>query len=582
MVLDPPLDRPSGRLLDPPLEPPQSGISASPELKLTPGEITLGLFLVTVAVTVRFFALFQQIPMLDEWHALVRTAQYGFRAIASSLGVNDHSIPWTLYLELVDRTVGINEYWFFAPGAIASLAFALALPLALRREIGTGVAWFWAALLASSPTLIYYAREARPYGFTALLAPLAVVLWQRATTAAGTRRDGIGFVAATALVGWSLAPHLPFILAPVAVVVFWSSPGRAPFRSRLLLALTAGCTLLLLLGPPVFLDAKSVGFRVGMAVKQGWSLTGLVPLRLFSMQSIWPPIAMLGIAWLGTRQWARARRGEGPGPGMRPGTISLLGIAATAQIAAVALVRPYGTDSEIVFARYVLPVLPVLLLAVAQGLTWLAGRSVDRRFVTGTICSAVVAVQLVCSPLPTIFRIPNNFGDYSRGAQPPPRVFFLEPQLEGRISNQVLSAFYRQRRLEPHGSSAIIEAPYTGFVSLPYREFQVHHRQIVIGGLLPPDCEPSRYVGDGLLPTTVRNFRYLVDLTDREAVRRKKADWLVLHRSPRSNPRFPRVEDDVQGFDFEKCAAFLEALYGKPIVDKKTGLIFDLRSAAKG
>ena len=54
------------------------------------------------ALFLRVFQLGHQILIDDELHALVKLASSGYRGIATTLGLADHSIPLTLfYLSLI-------------------------------------------------------------------------------------------------------------------------------------------------------------------------------------------------------------------------------------------------------------------------------------------------------------------------------------------------------------------------------------------------------------------------------------------------------------------------------------------------
>jgi len=528
---------------------------------------------VAIAALFRLFGLLDQIPRGDEWHALARVTSDGFRGIASSFGAVDHSIPWTLWLEAVDRLRGIDEATFYLPGALTALGLVLAVPLAARERLGERAAWLWALLLAVSPVLIEYARIARPYGWAALAAPLALVLWLRYRET-GDRRAATGWVVATVAVGWALPPHLPFCLAPLLLPESLAALGRRGERRRVLVpALAAGAALGLLLLPALVADWGSLALRVAGAESYGRELFGRVPQELVGALSPWGALPIFGAAWLGLRS---SRAFEAPNHAL----LRLLGFGGLLQLAAILVARPLATYAAPVFARYALPLAPAILLAAALGVERLFGSGRERPLDRPVVISLALAFALVASPLALLFRTPNGFGTWWVRGMAPPRAAFFDAGAERALAERWLTPFYRRLRADPPGSVVVVEAPYSGIYFTPYRHLQILHRQRVLGGLLPAECGDNAELGYGLARGTVRRFANLVEVLDRDAVARRGARWIVLHKSPRANERFSPPRGRPLRYDYDRCRARVEAAYGRPVFESERELAFAVGSGA--
>lgn len=520
---------------------------------------------VMVGALFRLVHLLDQIPFHDEWHALDAVVNLGFRAIATTFGANDHSIPFTLYFEALARTVGLEELGYRAPFALAGCAVVAVLPFAVRRHVGGAAALAFAWLLAISPILVFYGRTARPYAFTTMGAVLAVVLFL-AYWGEGRRRCAAGFIAATMLVGWALLVHLPFCLAPAAMAVgegLWSRAARGVRRRRAVaVTLAALAGLALLCGLPLVHDWATLSAKAGDAAfgaHRRWPAV-IAALGMAGRRVAWAhgALALVGLLWLLRR---------------RPRfTLALLG-ACAAQVAAVIALEPRNAGAPLVLTRYLLPVVVVILLCAAVGLALLLGRVAGwSRLAAGALGAAALAVPLALGPLPELLPGPSSFASS--------RLYF-RAHYRASVLRQWFAdppAIYRQLASTPPGRDTILEAPYSGRQVVPYGFYQALHRQRVVVGFTDGYC--GRPTG-GHLPTAGApglRFRHFLWLGDLGAIRRAGVRWVILHRQPEDETPWPQKRH-LGAFDFEPCLARFTADAGPPVHVEDRLAVFDLGAA---
>jgi 4-amino-4-deoxy-L-arabinose transferase-like glycosyltransferase len=126
--------------------------------------------------------------------------------------------PW-------ERVVGDGPVAMRSLSALLGTATVPVVYLA-GRTLLTPVAGKLAALLvATSPTLVWYSQEVRPYALLVLLSSLSLLLFARAWRGEGGR-DVAGFALTSAL---AIATHYfaAFLVAPAALALLWHRRDRA-------------------------------------------------------------------------------------------------------------------------------------------------------------------------------------------------------------------------------------------------------------------------------------------------------------------------------------------------------------------
>ena len=168
-----------------------------------------------VGLAVRSFQLDLQILVDDEWHALAKISSSSYLEIARSFGFHDHSIPLALLYKWIADHGGLSESTMFAlPYACGVIACVFAV-WAIRRWTAPTALGLFALLLATSPLLVLYTRQARPYAITLMLGLVAIWAIYR-----WYRQGGRRFVVLYIVAG-STAIYFHLIVAP-ALLGAWT------------------------------------------------------------------------------------------------------------------------------------------------------------------------------------------------------------------------------------------------------------------------------------------------------------------------------------------------------------------------
>jgi hypothetical protein len=449
-----------------------------------------------VGAALRLYGVPSQVLVGDENHGLRVAVTIPLSEILTVYRPVDPCIPLAaLYRVLGDAGVGLSELVVRLPSVLAGLAVLVGFPWFLARQGGGDRrAWTWAAvfawLLAISPGLVYYSRIARPYAVIALLAPLAAAAFWR-----WWRGGGAGWAAVYAVAGaasaWFHLATVPFVVAPLAfgavdLVARQARRSRkvpAPGRSFLALA------------------AVGTGLAAGIAafLVPAWpSLVRLVRVKAddgaLDLTGLWE-VARLEAgtaAWLTVLFWIAAAAGAASLARRLPVVTAYAACLVAAQwLGVVVVLRPSGIDHALVVHRYVLPTLPVVLLAVSWSLArgWDWGR--ERRGAARWLAAGAVAASLAVLSLTGPYAADPGlrlgpFAGTNEAASFVAQTPELPPELVPRI--------YELIGGEP-GHGAVVEAPsrFASYTQGPSAAFaRVHGRPVVL-------AVPDPWVADGRL-----------------------------------------------------------------------------------
>jgi 4-amino-4-deoxy-L-arabinose transferase-like glycosyltransferase len=371
-----------------------------------------------VPVAITLLALILRLIGLDRaglWYDEVYSvdfAQSGLRAVLTDrFGVVHnqqvlHYLMVWLMAQIADPTT--TTVWVRLPSVLAATATVPLVMLLGRAWFGPGVGRLAGLLLALAPVHLKYAQDARPYAWLAL-GGLAVVycFWQAVQT------DRLrwwaafaGSAVATMLLHYvTLTLLLPALALPIAVLLVvrgraggWGALAR-PLGALAVIALVASGVMLdavaVAANPPRLDTINWLAFAQGAfrtLIRQ--SQLNLLPDIDFAVQQGLVGVALLGLilAWV-----ARRRAATGLAAclvGLPP---ILLGVFQT---------------SNVVFGRYVLFMLPVYLLLMAQGIVGLAAYGRPGRAAAGLLGLIVGGLFLwgtVGYNTPAIHR---NYADY--------------------------------------------------------------------------------------------------------------------------------------------------------------------------
>jgi hypothetical protein len=560
------------------------------------------LLLVAFGACLRLWHLGSQIPLDDEWHAIAYVLDHDFGFLlgrATRLGAN--SVPHNLYLRAALRSVGLSEWSVALPSLVAGILLLWHYPRWVRQRFGAEAALLSGAVLALAPFLIFYSRFARPYAPLLLLEFLAIASlgnWLRT----GQRRPAVAAAAFGVCAIWVHATALPPLLAAwtVAGLLQWRQHRQAePCGPGPKQVAKVGCILFALAGSlTTFWYIRQANPAGGAASPySGRTFLALVQL-LCGTSSAVVQVLFVGLALSGLVLAARRA----------PREVSLFGAAAVAAVAAVLVGHPLQSEVGAIFARYAMPIflLPAVAIGVAgQALVSLVRARRLRRVVEASLLVGLTAIFYLSGPLPYLYvgaasftkhpAFQYDYADFDGMCSKP------NPVAEGQpaMCRPQLHPFYETLAQEG-GDAPIVEYPFVcgqGYNRL-YLAQAVHRRPVLAGyydsgatwldgfGLALDDerkvsvAEPSRgylvedmTVDHVLGPMSRRPglaFATLVDIADVDAVRRHRAEYVLLHWNlPREF--FNMIERKHQGPESMRFVARirdrLTTTFGKPIVD---------------
>lgn len=508
----------------------------------------------------------QQVLLDDEWHVVHQLLAHGPAAFVRDLGHADYGIPIALYDWVLVHTIGLSETAMRLPMMLAGLATVALLPVAVAARVGREAALGFALLLALNPPLVAYSQIARPYAFDVLLGWYAHWAFQRFWD--GSRAQGAGYVFATALACWMHLVVAPFVLAPFAWAA-WRMAREASLRRAqrwriLILGAATVLVLAMLLGPPLAARPSTLGAKSGFEVFGAATIGGAL-FWWFGTRSAVALIAALVLAAIGMRRVWRAL------PEARTG---VLGLAFTA--AGLAIARPEWGWTPYVFARYLMPVVPLLLCAAACGAV-VSGRALTgngrHRALGAFVLTLVAAGALVgSSPLRDWMREPTSYRlgiyqlyDFRSGAN----------AARGTLSLIPMSPFWSTLAGQPPDTLLIAAAPFR-FESYDWDgpRWERKSRQRVIPGWLTGLCVEHR---PGEIPAREGyGFTNAVRLSDRAALESRGVDYVVWQK-----PWVPLAEDRLErgGDRVAACEAALRARFGPPSYEDGQLVAFRLAPA---
>lgn len=476
-----------------------------------------------VGCALRLWQLPRQVLVDDEWH-MVHALRDGSSlvGILSDFGANDHSIGLSLCNWLLMQMVTLDELLLRLPSIVAGLVLLGWFPILIAPRVGRRAAICLAWLMAVSPLLCFFTRLARPYAVTTLLVGLATLAMEAWVRSAGTsRRAQWTYLTCAVAAPIFHLPALPAVLAPFALTLLRRTVP--PRRVVGLLALT-----LLAIGALLTIPFIGSGRGVLARVNADHVPTTAIPEIVELLAGTARPIGVVVVALFGliglVAAWRRSRT-----------LTAYWAIVIAAQVAAVALSGATAVHTPIVAARYMAVVLPLLLLFPALGLA----RAIEAAGTAGirlapTVAGATAALALgSAGPLPWIYRSPNDFTNHISY-----QADYLAGRYFERFRPHTVSEFYTRTLASlPADSIRIVEAPwYFYFHTLAYTQ-RIHRQRVLVGFV----SRPAEAIRGGEIREDDPGIRLrnAVSLDDVDAIRRRGVRFVVLHRDPTSEVRWP-------------------------------------------
>lgn len=528
----------------------------------------VALLALMVGLYLRSQQLTLQIVLDDEWHSLHKLLAAGPIDILTHFGHADYSIPLTLYERLLHDHGGLSELRMHAPVFVAGLALLVIGPWLVRDFTDRPTRAVWLLFLAISPLAVFYSRHARPYALTCLLALVAVFAflhWWRGDR--HQRAWAAAYAVSTCLAAWLSPVTLPFTLAPFAFFAIRSATAL-PREKRnkqwaddwlrlIRLGLVTGLLTAIAIGPPLFFGWAEFSAKAGT----DWATVASVWRSLLMLLGTGSDLTGIAMAAVGARGvalcWRRDRE-----------IVAYLAFIILAALAATILARPAWIHYPLVLARYLIPAMPLLLLAVAWGLAdllqripWQPARPMAAILAAGAVFAS--------GPLPEQLVYPTQFGAHLRYQ------FDYDPAHNPYITKipaEPMPMFYRELAKLPPGTRTLIEAPWrleSHFNPHPF--YQEVHRQMVKIGFVTPVCGTRTF---GEYPREagmhMRHFAHLPDVLRGDS---NGADYLVMHLSAWKTP--PTAE--VEWPDVAACLPAIESALGPPVYRDDRLVVFALK-----
>lgn len=537
---------------------------------------TVVVMITLTAILFRFNQYLDQTLLDDEWHAIHQIVNRPLTEWASTYAVADYSVPLTLLYWAEAQWGGVSELSLRWPMMLAGLATCILFPFVLRTRYDKATILVFAALLATSAVLVIYSRTARPYALTLFLsyaAHWAFHQYQTHTHAKKAFSSGALYVVAATLVGWLHLIALPFAIAPliVAFIRLWQHE-RAQWRPRLqqiaVVAVPTALLLAILVLLPLINNYAALGAKTGTNTPTLDTLGAVWFIWLGTSQA-WVATVLLIFAFIGIPVLARTE------PLFES---AAYGVALT--LALVVVMQPAWIQHPITFGRYLLPIVPILLLAIAVGANRVA-TGVQRRVyahhavLKRVICIPVLVapILIICSTSPLVKMLPSPNNNTQH-------ILF---QFDFRPSNNPVKSYLQQTPLSPYWQSIAAQHSPTTIAVAPFY-FESHDwdaprwealsKKRVIPGLLTGLCVTNRA---GEAPQTSQfKFRNSVHLND-AAELAKKGISMIAFQKP-----FHRTGKPVLvGQETAHCEAALRDKFGMPVYDDATLAVFNTNRYAK-
>lgn len=300
----------------------------------------------------------------DELHAVRALVGRSIPEILSRYSLVDYSLPITAFHRLLlDLGMTLSEIDFRLPSILCGLLALMLMPRAFSGRVERFPVELFGWLLAFSPAMVLYSRIARSYMPMILLGFLAVMAFER-WWSSGSRRAGIAYVVLGALAVWVHLGAGPLVASPFLFALGDLVRTRSWGRIKELIVLGLGLTLAM----ATFLvpTAPSLLKLVGNKHREIE-----VPLQTFGnmlrLQAGTRSWTLTALFWIAAITGLVLLLRKHPRIGAFTLTVTL------GHLAGIFLLSPLGLNHPIVLNRYLIPVLPFILLwvATALGRTWI-------------------------------------------------------------------------------------------------------------------------------------------------------------------------------------------------------------------
>lgn len=451
--------------------------SRSPELarrRWLPWALGLGAAL-SAGAFLRLWRLGSQVLVVDELHRIRAILSLDWPEILVTYGRADHCLPLAGFARyLLEHGQVLTEPMLRGPSVVAGLALLVLMPLWAAERLGRTEALLLTWLVALAPGLVFYSRIARSYAPAVLLAVTAAALferwWRRRTVASAIGAALSGALAVYFHPGMAPTVAAPFGFAVLEKLLAWrrGEGGLPRWRE------VAGVGAALLAGMALFLVPGWSSFSEVLAAKGGGGHFTAHSIRAALVLQAGSRLPALTVLF-----WLLAAWGLVALAHRRPVLARFTAILVLTHCCALAVFVPAAVANPVVLNRYLLPLLPVVLVWVAQGLAALgptALPAVPRRWLVTAVAVLFLGLMTATGPF-----VRPRFR-YSSFVHHDDFLAFYRPLPS--LERDRVPAFYRT--LSPRGGPLLELPAFPEGTNRALHAYQDHHRRDVLLSVASP------------------------------------------------------------------------------------------------
>lgn len=502
---------------------------------------------VLLGVYLRLDQLLIQTLLDDEWHAVYQLQHNSPQKIFLSFGFLDHSIPLTLFYWFEARFFGLSEIMMRWPMILFGLATLVFFPRYIYKKFSYQEFILFSFLIATSPLLVMYSRTARPYAITLFLVYFSIWLFYKYYNSEKRKFFyGVFYSFSAALAVWLHLAVVFFVLSPFfleIVKVFWDPKEKQPGRFISLLYLGALTIVLMcaVILPPLWNDFGVLTTKQGAIEPLMDPLIGAVYLWNGSQSGlvvlIFSILALIGFPRIFKKSIFTQ--------------VILVGFSLTFGL--ILILKVAFMQHALILARYLLPVLPLLLLSVVSGIYVLYLRGAKSKIIKFSLHILLIGLLIgMVRHSPTFKSIydPQTMTRHSK-------IYFDfrkdKNKIKQKLEKGVVSKFWQTLSEAPYQKNiALAPWDYLSFrTSTDIPKLEKISHQYILPGLREGFCEDGL---EGEAPKNerfqFRNVAYIGDIYD---LQEKGIKFIVYQK-----------EGGEGRHSTERCLFALKYLFGRP------------------
>jgi len=545
------------------------------KVRSAPGSDTFWFYLaflviVSIGAFLRLYQFSLQVLLDDEWHVIHQLLARGPKELFLTFGHADFSIPLALFYWLELKLFGLSETGMRWPMMLSGLLTLVVFPLYVRKYLGNRTTLFFAALLTLSPMLVIYSRTARPYALTILISLVALGMFHKFIEAEKSSwKPGLVYALCAVSSVWLHLISLPMVVAPFLSLGLPALVGRDWSRIRRMswLGIGTAVAMLALVLPPLLGHSEALSVKLGVKAPNLQTFYGAFYVWLGTSSLL---IILIDLLLAGAGAGSLWRKIP---------LISSLVTGLGLTLCVILLTQPASVNHSLTLARYLLVTIPLLLLAIALGVSRVSDKLIQHWGSTGKWISLVGIVSVLLltiyySPLHKLLAKPNSNSMHSVY-----QFDFREEKNLIAIYQQYfpVSPFWHLLRSLPQDSVKIAAGPfYFETDHWDAARWEQVSRQRVMPGYLTDVCVEHRW---GEVPMErgyrFQNVGYLG--TPKNLV--KRGFDLVVYQKP---VKAMTYQGEVElGNDTKTCEGTLRQLYQEPVYEDELLVVFPLSDSVR-